>query len=143
ARYRRARHGVGRRILDRNPRRGCGEDSNRWEGAGLHQGKVLGMPAGISDHAARRVVVTGLGLVTPLGTGVEKTWKAICAGQSGIGRITKFDSTGYDAQIAGEVKDFDPAQFIEKKDIKKMDAFIHYAVGAAQLAADDAGLKVA
>src|SRR4029078_6465533 len=74
--------------------------------------------------------------------GVTKTWKAICADQSGIGRITKFDPAGYDAQIAGEVKDFDPAQFIEKKDIKKMDAFIHYAVGAAQLAVDDAGLKV-
>jgi 3-oxoacyl-[acyl-carrier-protein] synthase II len=89
------------------------------------------------------VVVTGLGLVTPLGTGVEKTWKAICAGESGIGRITRFDPTGYDAQIAGEVKDFDPARFIEKKEIKKMDTFIHYAVGAAQLAVDDAGLKVA
>lgn len=100
------------------------------------------MPVGISDHATRRVVVTGLGLVTPLGTGVEKTWTAICAGESGIGRITKFDPTGYDAQIAGEVKDFDPAQFIEKKEIKKMDAFIHYAVGAAQLAVNDAGLKV-
>ncbi|HSC57688.1 MAG TPA: beta-ketoacyl-ACP synthase II [Nitrospira sp.] len=98
--------------------------------------------AGLSDQATRRVVVTGLGLVTPLGTGVEKTWKAICAGESGIGRITKFDPTGYDAQIAGEVKDFDPAQFIEKKEIKKMDAFIHYAVGAAQLAVDDAGLKI-
>ena len=96
-----------------------------------------------SDTAARRVVITGLGLVTPLGTGVDKTWKAICAGESGIGRITKFDPTGYDAQIAGEVKDFDPAHFIEKKEIKKMDAFIHYAVGAAQLAVDDAGLKVA
>lgn len=91
----------------------------------------------------RRIVVTGLGLVTPLGTGVEKTWAALCAGQSGIGRITKFDPTGYDAQIAGEVRDFDPAQFIEKKEIKKMDTFIHYAVGAAQLAVDDAGLKVA
>ena len=100
------------------------------------------MSTGISDQAARRVVVTGLGLVTPLGTGVEKTWKAICAGESGIGRITRFDPTGYDAQIAGEVKDFDPAQFIEKKEIKKMDAFIHYAVGAAQLAVDDAGLKI-
>ncbi|WHZ26729.1 MAG: 3-oxoacyl-[acyl-carrier-protein] synthase, KASII [Nitrospira sp.] len=97
---------------------------------------------GMSDQITRRVVVTGLGLVTPLGTGVEKTWKAICAGESGIGRITKFDPTGYDAQIAGEVKDFDPAQFIEKKEIKKMDAFIHYAVGAAQLAVDDAGLKI-
>lgn len=100
------------------------------------------MSAGRSDQVTRRVVVTGLGLVTPLGTGVEKTWKAICAGESGIGRITRFDPTGYDAQIAGEVKDFDPAQFIEKKEIKKMDTFIHYAVGAAQLAVDDAGLKV-
>ncbi|TKB90808.1 MAG: beta-ketoacyl-[acyl-carrier-protein] synthase II [Nitrospira sp.] len=97
----------------------------------------------MADRAVRRVVVTGLGLVTPLGTGVEKTWKAICAGESGIGRITRFDPTGYDAQIAGEVKDFDPAQFIEKKEIKKMDTFIHYAVGAAQLAVDDAGLRVA
>lgn len=68
-----------------------------------------------SDGAKRRVVVTGLGVITPLGTGVDKTWKAICAGQSGIGRITKFDPAGYDAQIAGEVKDFDPAQFIEKR----------------------------
>ena len=95
-----------------------------------------------SDRPTRRVVITGLGLVTPLGTGVEKTWNAICAGESGIGRITRFDPTGYDAQIAGEVKDFDPARFIEKKEIKKMDTFIHYAVGAAQLAVDDAGLKV-
>jgi 3-oxoacyl-[acyl-carrier-protein] synthase II len=94
------------------------------------------------DGPARRVVVTGLGLVTPLGTGVEKTWKALCAGKSGIGRITRFDPSGYDAQIAGEVKDFDPAQFIEKKEIKKMDTFIHYAVGASQLAVDDASLKV-
>ncbi len=97
----------------------------------------------MSDRTTRRIAVTGLGLVTPLGTGVEKSWKALCAGESGIGRITKFDPTGYDAQIAGEVKDFDPAQFIEKKEIKKMDTFIHYAVGAAQLAVDDAGLKVA
>ena len=96
-----------------------------------------------SDRNSRRVVVTGLGLVTPLGTGTDKTWKALCAGESGIGRITRFDPTGYDAQIAGEVKDFDPAQFIEKKEIKKMDTFIHYAVGASQLAVDDAGLKVA
>jgi len=101
------------------------------------------MSTPMSNVPQRRVVVTGLGLVTPLGTGVEKTWKSICAGESGIGRITKFDPTGYDAQIAGEVKDFDPAHFIEKKEIKKMDSFIHYAVGAAQLAVDDAGLKVA
>lgn len=95
------------------------------------------------DRPTRRVVVTGLGLVTPLGTGVEKTWNALCAGESGIRRISRFDPTGYDAQIAGEVTDFDPACFIEKKEIKKMDTFIHYAVGAAQLAVEDAGLKVA
>lgn len=97
----------------------------------------------MAERSTRRIVVTGLGLVTPLGTGVEKTWAALCAGQSGIGRITKFDPAAYDAQIAGEVRDFDPAQFIEKKEIKKMDTFIHYAVGAAQLAVDDAGLKIA
>lgn len=91
---------------------------------------------------ARRVVVTGLGLVTPLGTGLEKTWQALCAGKSGVRRITRFDATGYPSQIAGEVTDFDPAQFIEKKEIKKMDTFIHYAVGASQMAVDDAGLKV-
>src|SRR5579884_3175926 len=97
----------------------------------------------MSERVTRRVVVTGLGLVTPLGTGVEKTWKALCAGQSGIGRITRFDPAGYPVQIAGEVKDFDPIHFIEKKEIKKMDTFIHYAVGASQMAVDDAGLKIA
>src|SRR6267143_2429456 len=97
----------------------------------------------MSRRSTRRIVVTGLGLITPLGTGVEKTWKAICAGESGIGRITKFDPAAYDAQIAGEVNDFDPAEFIEKKEIKKMDTFIHYAVAAAQLAVDDAGFTVA
>src|SRR5262249_25364097 len=97
----------------------------------------------IAQGSIRRIVVTGLGLVTPLGTGMEKTWKALCAGESGISRITKFDPASYDAQIAGEVKDFDPAEFIEKKEIKKMDTFIHYAVCAAQLAVDDAAFAVA
>ncbi len=90
----------------------------------------------------RRVVVTGLGLITPLGTGVEKTWNALCAGKSGIRRITKFDPSAHACQIAGEVTDFNPADYIEKKEIKKMDTFIHYAVGASQMAVDDAGLKV-
>jgi len=96
----------------------------------------------MGERLTRRVVVTGMGLVTPLGTGLEKTWKALCAGKSGIGRITRFDPTDYPCQIAGEVPDFDPAAFIEKKEIKKMDTFIHYAVGASQMAVDDAGLKV-
>jgi 3-oxoacyl-[acyl-carrier-protein] synthase II len=96
----------------------------------------------MNQHANRRVVVTGLGLVTPLGTGIEKTWKALCAGESGVTRITRFDPTDYPSQIAGEVKDFNATEFIEKKELKKMDLFIHYAVGAAQMAVDDAGLKV-
>jgi 3-oxoacyl-[acyl-carrier-protein] synthase II len=83
----------------------------------------------MTEHGRRRVVVTGLGLITPLGIGVSPTWKALCEGQSGIGRITRFDPTRYASQIAGEVKGFDPAAFIEKKEIKKMDTFIHYAVG--------------
>jgi 3-oxoacyl-[acyl-carrier-protein] synthase II len=97
----------------------------------------------MTEHGRRRVVVTGLGLITPLGIGVSPTWKALCEGQSGIGRITRFDPTRYASQIAGEVKGFDPAAFIEKKEIKKMDTFIHYAVGASLMAVDDAGLKVA
>ncbi|MBI3809684.1 MAG: beta-ketoacyl-ACP synthase II [Nitrospirae bacterium] len=90
----------------------------------------------------RRVVVTGLGLITPLGIGVEKTWSALCAGKSGVRRITKFDPSNHACQIAGEVTDFNPADYIEKKEIKKMDTFIHYAIGASQMAVDDSGLKV-
>lgn len=90
----------------------------------------------------RRVVVTGLGLITPVGTGVEKSWKAICAGESGIDRITKFDPSNFSTRIAGEVKDFNPEAYIEKKEIKKMDAFIHFAIAASQMAIDDSGLKI-
>ena len=94
------------------------------------------------DRLTRRVVVTGLGLITPLGTGVEQTWTALCAGRSGIRRITKFDPADHACQIAGEVTDFNPADYIEKKDLKKMDTFIQYAVGAGQMAVEDAGLKI-
>ena len=90
----------------------------------------------------RRVVVTGLGLITPLGTGVEKTWNALCDGKSGIRRITKFDPSGYACQIAGEVTDFDPADYIEKKEIKKMDLFIQYSVAAAQMAMEETRLPI-
>lgn len=89
----------------------------------------------------RRVVVTGLGLVTPVGIGTEPTWTALLDGRSGITRITRFDSTGYSAQIAGEVADFDPTAYITPRDIKKMDRFIQFAVAAARMAADDAGIE--
>ncbi|HWP34522.1 MAG TPA: beta-ketoacyl-ACP synthase II [Thermodesulfobacteriota bacterium] len=92
--------------------------------------------------AERRVVVTGLGLVTPLGTGVEKTWSALVAGRSGIGPITRFDASAYETRIAGEVRDFQPEAYLDRKDLKRMDTFIQYAVAAAQMAVDDAGLTV-
>jgi 3-oxoacyl-[acyl-carrier-protein] synthase II len=90
----------------------------------------------------RRVVVTGLGLVTPLGIGTEESWNALKAGRSGIGPITQFEATAFATQIAGEVKGFDPEQFIEPKEIKKMDRFIHLGLAAAQMAMDDSGLII-
>ncbi|MGO9607365.1 MAG: beta-ketoacyl-ACP synthase II [Candidatus Binataceae bacterium] len=90
----------------------------------------------------RRVVATGTGLVTPLGTGVEKTWEALIAGRSGIGPITRFDASQFPARIAGEVKDFNPEDWIEKRDIKKMDPFIQYAYAAAEQAMQQSGFKV-
>jgi len=95
-----------------------------------------------NDQMNRRVVVTGLGMVTPLGIGVEKTWEAICRGESGIGHITKFDTADFPTKIAGEVKDFNPSDYIDKKEIKKMDIFIHYALAGAIMAVDDSGLKI-
>jgi 3-oxoacyl-[acyl-carrier-protein] synthase II len=90
----------------------------------------------------RRVVVTGLGLITPLGTGIQKTWEGICKGASGIDRITTFDTAEFPVQIAGEVKDFNPEDFIERKEIKKMDVFIQYALSAGSMAIEDAGMKI-
>jgi 3-oxoacyl-[acyl-carrier-protein] synthase II len=90
----------------------------------------------------RRVVVTGIGLVSSLGIGTDSNWDALCQGCSGIGPITKFDPTDFSARIAGEVKKFDPLQFIEKKDVKKMDVFIQYAIAASQFAVTDASLQV-
>jgi 3-oxoacyl-[acyl-carrier-protein] synthase II len=87
-------------------------------------------------------VVTGIGLVSPIGLGTEATWEALAAGRSGVARITKFDPAAYAAQIAAEVKGFDPLQFIEKKDVKKMDVFIHYAIAASQFAVEDARLAI-
>src|ERR1700684_2226688 len=90
----------------------------------------------------RRVVVTGVGLVTPLGVGVEKNWDALMAGRSGIGLITRFDASEFPARIAGEVRDFVPEDWIEKRDIKKMDPFIQYAVASAEQAMRQSGFKI-
>ncbi len=90
----------------------------------------------------RRVVVTGVGLVSPVGVGTEESWKALREGQSGIGRITSFDASAFSAQIAGEVKGFDPFRYIEKKEVKKMGRFIHFAVAATDFAFQACGLKV-
>jgi len=87
-------------------------------------------------------VVTGVGLVSPLGIGTQANWEAILAGKSGIGPITRFDASLYSARIAGEVKGFDPLQFVDKKDVKKMDVFIQFALAASQFAVDDARLEV-
>jgi 3-oxoacyl-[acyl-carrier-protein] synthase II len=93
-------------------------------------------------HANRRVVITGLGLVTPLGNDLASNWGKLLAGHSGIGPITRFDATQLPVRIAGEVRNFEPALYIEKRDIKKMDAFTQYAMAATQMALDDAGFKI-
>lgn len=90
----------------------------------------------------RRVVATGLGMVTPLGTGVEKNWAAACEGRSGIGPITKFDVSGFASQIAGEVTDFRSEDFMAKQEIRRFDIFIHYAVASARMAMEVSGLKI-
>jgi 3-oxoacyl-[acyl-carrier-protein] synthase II len=90
----------------------------------------------------RRVVVTGLGITSPLGTGLEKNLDALTAGRSGIGPITRFDATDFPVQFAGEVTDFPTDEFIDKKEARKMDLFIHYALGAAAMALADSGLEI-
>jgi len=90
----------------------------------------------------RRVVITGLGAVTPLATGVEESWRRLCQGKSGVARITKFDLSGFNVQIAAELKDFHPEDFLDKKKIRRTDPFIQYALVAARMAIDDAGLVI-
>lgn len=90
----------------------------------------------------RRVVVTGVGIVSPLGTGVEKTWDALINGRSGIDKITRFDASNLPTRIAGEVKDFVAEDYIAKKEIKKMDLFIQYGLAASQEALEDSGLEI-
>ena len=90
----------------------------------------------------RRVVITGLGMVTPLGTGVEKNWEALCAGKSGIRRVEKFDASPFPSQIAGEVRDFRSEDFMDKQQVRRFDVFIHYAVASARMALENSGLGI-
>ncbi len=90
----------------------------------------------------RRVVVTGLGAVTPLGNTTEEFWEAVQSGRSGIGPITKFDATGYPTRIAGEVRGFDPLKFVDKKDARRLDPYLQYAMAGAVMAVEDAALDV-
>jgi len=91
----------------------------------------------------RRVVVTGLGMVTPIGTEVNQSWQNLCNGKPGITEITRFDTTGFGTKIAGEVKDFNAEDFIDKKLARRMDRYIHFALASAQMAIEDAKLKIA
>ncbi len=90
----------------------------------------------------KRVVITGLGLISPLGLDTPSTWHALLEGRSGIGPITRFDTADYACRIAGEVRDFDPEQHLDKKDVRKMDSFIHYAVAATREALRESGLQI-
>ncbi len=90
----------------------------------------------------RRVVITGVGTLNPVGIGKEETWKAVCEGKSGIDYISKFDASGFRSQIAGEVKGFKPENFLEKKEIKRTDIFVQYALAATKMALEDAGFSV-
>src|SRR5688572_2844810 len=105
----------------------------RSSGGGRYEGGSL----------SRRVVITGVGLLSSVGLSTGETWDGLLAGKSGIGPITRFDATGFAARIAGEVRGFNPLNWVDKKDVKKMDAFIQYALAAAQFAMDDAALEVA
>lgn len=90
----------------------------------------------------RRVVVTGVGLVTPLGTGVAKSWKNICAGKSGIGLITRFDTSDFQVKIAAEVRDFNVEDFLDRKTVKHFDLFVQYGLAAAMMAVEDSGVEI-
>ncbi len=85
----------------------------------------------------RRVVVTGLGAITPLGTGVEKSWQSLCQGKSGIGMITRFDASDFKTRIAGEVNDLDPLDFMDRKLARRADRFTHLALAATRMAVED------
>src|SRR5207302_3785034 len=139
-RRRACRHARGRDGGD--VRRAVGRRHRHARGASLTPLPPLPIVPSLSatNHARRRVAVTGLGLVTPLGCGIEPNWAKLVAGRSGIGPITRFNASGLPARVAGEVRGFEPERYMERKDLKKMDIFIQYALAAAQMAVEDAGL---
>jgi 3-oxoacyl-[acyl-carrier-protein] synthase II len=92
--------------------------------------------------AQHRVAVTGVGVVSPIGIGKDRFWASLVAGRSGVGRITRFDVTGWDTQIAGEVRDFDPTQWMERKEVRRNDRFVQFAYAASRLALDDGGFTI-
>lgn len=96
----------------------------------------------VEGSSKRRVVITGVGLVTPLGIGVDETWTALCAGKSGISEITRFDASCFETRIAGEVKDFHPEDFLPKKDARRMERFIAYSIAATKMATEDSGILI-
>ena len=94
------------------------------------------------DFIMQRAVITGLGALTPLGIGVKESWQALCQGRSGIGPITRFDAAGFRTRIAGEVKGFDPLDFIDRKQVRRVDRFIHFALASSRMAIEDSGLVI-
>jgi 3-oxoacyl-[acyl-carrier-protein] synthase II len=101
---------------------------------------MTGLPPDMRRNCGRRVVITGIGLVTPLAVGTRLNWEALLRGESGIGPITRFDAARFATRFGGEVKGFDPLAYIDRKEVRKMDLFTQFAVVAAQLAVDDSGL---
>jgi 3-oxoacyl-[acyl-carrier-protein] synthase II len=97
----------------------------------------------VNGNGRRRVVVTGLGMVTPLGNDAQTTWQRLLAGESGAAPITQFDASDYHVRFACEVKDFDPTQYVERKQARRMDRFTHLILGAARQAEADAALDIA
>ena len=95
----------------------------------------------LSPNIPRRVVVTGIGVITPIGNTVDEFWDSLIHGRGGIGPITRFDTTEYAAHFAGQVKDFDPTEFIDYKEARHMDPFCHYAIAAAIQAVEDSSIE--
>src|SRR6185436_10775527 len=125
-----------RGVQARDQRRRRREAHHGEAGHRLHRGPRQGL------IVRRRVVITGIGVVSPLGLDAPSTWAALLAGTSGIGPITKFDVSAFSCRIGGEVRGFEPDNYIDRKEVKKMDTFIHFAIAASKEAVADSGLTI-